>query len=419
MSTQDSTPSGVVVVGAGLAGATVVTSLRERGYAGTLTLVGHEAHLPYERPPLSKGYLQGQSPIDEALVHPATWYPEHEVGLRLDDAVVGIDRLGKQVELASGEHLPYDTLVLATGAEPRQLSLPGADLGGVLTLRRIADSDALRSAIADHRRIVIIGGGWIGLEVAAAARLGGCEVIVLEMAKLPLLGVLGPEVAAHFAALHRAHGVDLRTGTSVTEILGQDGRVTGVVADGATIAADIVVVGVGALPNTALAEAAGLEVGSGILTDEHLRSVSDPTILAVGDVAEAHHTASGRSLRVEHWDNAIRHGKLAAATIVADAAGTEGGTGGAAEVYDWAPYFYTDQFDLGMEYVGQSSTEDDTVVRGDMASGEFIAFWLRNGRVSAAMNVNIWDVTDDLRALLGREISPDRLSDTNIALTGL
>ncbi|NLG20016.1 MAG: FAD-dependent oxidoreductase [Actinomycetales bacterium] len=400
--------AGVVVVGGGLAGAHVVTALRERQYAGRLTLVGEEDQLPYERPPLSKGYLQGAEEIDGAFVHPAQWYAEHDVTTRLGEAVVAIDRESHEVELSGGERLPYGTLVLATGAEPRRLPLPGADLAGVVTLRRIADSDALKSAIGEHRRIVIVGGGWIGLEVAAAARLGGSEVTVLEMAELPLLQVLGAEVAQHFARLHRDHGVDLRTGVGVSELTGEGGRVTGVVVDGETLPADVVLLGVGAAPNTGLAREAGLSVGSGILVDEHLRSVDDPDILAVGDVAEARHTASGAPLRVEHWDNAIRQGKLAAATIT-----------GADEVYDWAPYFYTDQFDLGMEYVGRGSAEDDVVIRSDLASGEFIAFWLRDGAVSAAMNVNIWDVNDDLRALIGRQIAPERLADPEVALTDL
>ncbi|WP_109472898.1 NAD(P)/FAD-dependent oxidoreductase [Ornithinimicrobium cavernae] len=408
MSSQPSTDAGVVVIGAGLAGAHVVEALRERAYAGPLTLVGDEQDRPYERPPLSKGYLQGAAEIEEAYVHPEGWYAEHDVSTRFGDAAVAVDREAHVVELADGERLPYRTLVLATGATPRRLSVPGSDLGGVLTLRRIADSDALKEAIGSHRRMVIVGGGWIGLEVAAAARAGGCEVTVLEMAELPLLQVLGPRVAEYFAQLHRDQGVRLRTGVGVEEITGTDGRVTGVVVDGETIPADVVVVGVGAAPNTDLARAAGLSVGSGVLVDEHLRSVDDPDVLAVGDVAEARHVPTGEPLRVEHWDNAIRQGKLAAASI----------TGGP-EVYDWAPYFYTDQYDLGMEYVGHGGAADDVVIRGDLTSGEFIAFWLRDGVVSAAMNVNIWDVSDDLRALLGREISPERLSDESIGLTEL
>ncbi|WP_114905529.1 NAD(P)/FAD-dependent oxidoreductase [Ornithinimicrobium murale] len=407
MSSQPSTDAGVVVIGAGLAGAHVVEALRARSYAGPVTLVGDEQDRPYERPPLSKGYLQGAAEIEEAYVHPEGWYAEHDVSTRFGDAAVALDRASHEVELASGERLSYGTLVLATGATPRRLRLPGSDLENVLTLRRIADSNALRAAIAEHRRIVIVGGGWIGLEVAAAARLGGSQVTVLEMAELPLLQVLGAEVAQHFARLHQEHGVDLRTGVSVSELTGDHGRVTGVVVDGERLPADLVLLGVGAAPNTDLARAAGLSVDSGIVVDEHLRSPDDPDVLAVGDAAEARHTTLG-PLRVEHWDNAIRQGKLAAATI----------TGGG-EVYDWAPYFYTDQYDLGMEYVGRGSAEDDVAIRGHLSSGEFIAFWLREGTVSAAMNVNIWDVNEDLRTLIGRTVAPERLTDASVALTDL
>lgn len=405
---QSSTAAGVVVIGAGLAGAHVVESLREHDYAGPVTLIGDETDRPYERPPLSKGYLQGQAEIDEAYVHPAGWYAEHDVTTRFGEAVVAIDRDAHEVEVAGGERIAYRELVLATGATPRHLPVPGADLSGVLTLRRIADSDAIKEAIAAHSKMVIIGGGWIGLEVAAAARAGGCEVTVLERSELPLLPVLGPQVAQHFAQLHRDHGVDLRTGATCEAFTGEEGKVTGVVVDGEAFLADVVVVGIGAAPNTDLATGAGLSVESGVMTDEHLRSVDDRDILAVGDVAEARNTITGEPLRVEHWDNAIRQGKLAGAVIA-----------GGADAYDWAPYFFTDQFDLGMEYVGHGREDDDVVIRGEMSSGEFIAFWLRDGSITAAMNVNTWDVNDDLRALIGKQVAPERLADGDVALTDL
>lgn len=409
MTTQQSPSTArVVVIGAGLAGAHVVESLRDHDYAGPITLIGDESDRPYERPPLSKDYLQGAAEIDEAYVHPEGWYAEHDVTTRFGEEVVTIDRAAHEVELASEERVAYRQLVLATGATPLRLPVPGGDLGGVLTLRRIADSNAIKEAIAAHSRMVIVGGGWIGLEVAAAARAGGCEVTVLERAELPLLAVLGAQVAGHFAQLHRDHGVDLRTGASCQAFSGEDGHVTGVVVDDETLPADVVVVGIGAAPNTGLATAAGLTVKSGIVTDEHLRSVDDANVLAVGDVAEAHNTLSGEPLRVEHWDNAIRQGKLAGAVIA-------GGDG----AYDWAPYFFTDQFDLGMEYVGHGRGDDDVVIRGEMSSGEFIAFWLRDGKITAAMNVNIWDVNDDLRALIGTEVAPERLADEDVELTDL
>ncbi|MEE6282711.1 NAD(P)/FAD-dependent oxidoreductase [Georgenia sp. MJ170] len=396
---------GTVVVGAGLAGAKVVEQLRAGGYDAPVTLVGDEGIAPYERPQLSKDYLQGNAPF--AVVHPVAWYDEHDITTHLDDAARVIDREAHEVVLTSGARLGYTHLVLATGSEPRALPVPGADLDGVLTLRRLPDSDAIRTAIAAGGRMVLVGGGWIGLEVAAAARLAGLDVTVLETDELPLQRILGPVVAGHFAQLHRDHGVDLRTSTTVTALEGAGGRVTGVVAAGGTIPADVVVVGIGAAPNVALARDAGLPVGTGVLVDEHLRS-SDPAVLAVGDIAEAHNLALGRRLRVEHWDNAIRQGALAARVILGEDAG-----------YDWQPYFFTDQYELGMEYVGHGGGQDDVTLRGSLSSGEFLAFWHREGTLTAAMNVNIWDVNDDLRTLLGRRIPPTRLADEDIALTGL
>lgn len=317
-----------------------------------------------------------------------------------------IDRQAQRVTLASGEKLAYDWLVLATGAQPRRLDLPGADLDGVVTLRSIEDSTRLRAALTHQARLVIIGGGWIGLEVAAAARKAGCEVAVLERESLPLYAVLGPTMSGYFADLHRKHGVDLRTEVRVESIEGADGQVTGVRTSEGTVPADLVLVGVGAIPDTELAEAAGLDVDRGVVTDEHLRT-SDEHILAAGDVARARHTSLGE-VRVEHWDNAIRQGKLAAYTIL-----------GRDESYDWQPYFFTDQYDLGMEYVGHPSADDEPIVRGDLESGAFIVFWLRDGVVRAAMNVNIWDVNDDLRKIVGTDVAPDRLKDESIPLAEL
>ncbi len=398
----------VVVVGAGLTGAHVVTTLREEGYDGPVTLLGEEGEPPYERPPLSKGFLQGTAPFEDAVVHPVAWYAEHDVDLRLGARAVAIDRAAQEVELATGERLGYGRLVLATGSAARTLDVPGADLAGVHTLRSAADSRALKAALGPGVRLVVVGAGWIGLELAASARGLGAEVTVLEAAPLPLGRVLGPRIAQHFADLHRAHGVDLRTGVGVQGFAGAGGRVTGVLADGGTLGADLVVVGVGAVPRTELAATAGLELDrGGVVVDEFLRS-SDAHVLAAGDVALARNTALDGSLRVEHWDNAMRQGQLAARTILA--------TG---DTYDWLPYFFTDQYDLGMEYVGHSGVDDDVVVRGELASGELIAFWLAAGRVTAAMNVNVWDVSDTLRAVVGRTVAPERLADPAVPLDEL
>lgn len=399
--------AGCVVVGGGLAGAKVVETLREQGYAAPVTVISEESVRPYERPPLSKDYLQGAKPFEEAFVHPERWYAEHDVDLRLGMRVESIDRDAHEVVLASGDRVPYSYLVLATGSVPRTLPLPGAELAGVHTLRTVGDSDALREAFADGGRVAIIGAGWIGLEVAAAARAAGLEVTVLEAAPYPLHRVLGDRIAQYFADLHAKNGVDLRTGVTVSEIVGESGRVSAVQTDSGLVEADLVLIGVGAAPDTALAAAAGLDVDDGVIVDHQLRT-SDPAVLAAGDVASAYHDVLERHVRVEHWDNAIRQGELAAKTIL-----------GRGDVYDWQPYFFTDQFDLGMEYVGHASLDDDVVVRGSLESGEFIVFWLGGGVVRAAMNVNIWDVNDDLRALIGRSIDPAQLSDPGVTLADL
>ena len=398
----------VVVVGAGLAAAHVVATLREEGHDGPIALVGEEPDRPYERPPLSKGYLQGETPREEVFVHGADWYAEHDVLTRFGTLATGIDRGSRTVRLGDGTALGYDHLVLTTGSRPRTLDVPGAELAGVHTLRRLSDSDALRAELAVRRRLVIAGGGWIGLEVAAAARAAGLDVTVLEYGPQPLLRVLGPELAAFFASLHRAHGVDLRTGVGVDGFEGTDGRVTGVRVGSEVVPADLVLVGVGAAPNVELAVAAGLAADNrGVAVDERLRT-SDPAVLAAGDLAFARNTALQESLRVEHWDNAIRQGGLAARSIL-----------DRPDVYDWQPYFYTDQYDLGMEYVGHAGSDDPVVVRGDLATREVIVFWLRDGSVRAAMNVNVWDVNDQLRALVGRRIDPDRLASEDVPLDEL
>ncbi len=398
-----------VIVGAGLAGAKGAQALREAGYEGPLVLIGEETERPYERPPLSKGYLLGTEERANAFVHPQEWYAEHDVELRLGTAVTGLDTAAHRLALGDGSAVEYAKLLLATGSSPRELSVPGADLDGVLYLRRLADSDRLKDAFKPGARIVVVGAGWIGLEAAAAAREAGAEVVVLESAELPLLRVLGPEVARVFADLHREHGVDLRFGVQVAEIGGRSGTADAVLlADGTRIEADTVVVGVGVAPNTALAEAAGLHVDNGIVTDERLRT-SDPDIHAAGDVANARHPFLDRHIRVEHWANALNQPQIAAKAMLGQDA-----------AYDVLPYFFTDQYDLGMEYTGyvEPGGYDRVVFRGDLSAREFIAFWLAEGRVLAAMNVNIWDVTDPIQALIRSRgiVDPARLADPKVPL---
>jgi 3-phenylpropionate/trans-cinnamate dioxygenase ferredoxin reductase component len=398
-----------VIAGGGLAGAKAAEALREQGFDGRIVLAAEEETRPYERPPLSKEYLQGKAALDTVFVHAPDWYDTHEVELLPGTAVTGIDRGRREVTLSGGGRLAYGKLLLATGAVPRELPLPGADAGGVLYLRRIADSDRIRDTLAVASRVLIIGAGWIGLEVAAAARIAGADVTILEAAELPLLHVLGPQVAPVFAGLHREHGVDLRLGVAVAEITTSGGKATGArLADGTRIGADAVIVGIGAAPRTQLAEAAGLDVRNGVVTDASLRT-SDPAIYAAGDVANAFHPLLGTHIRVEHWANALHQPQTAAAAML-----------GRGAAYDRVPYFYTDQYDLGMEYAGYTGPGgyDQVIFRGDTAKREFIVFWLSGGRVVAGMNVNIWDVNDAISDLIrsGQRADPARLADPAIPL---
>jgi 3-phenylpropionate/trans-cinnamate dioxygenase ferredoxin reductase subunit len=389
-----------VVVGGGLAAAKAVIGLREAGFDGEVVLYGAEQHLPYERPPLSKGVLLGEEPLEKSTVRPREWYDDHHVDLRLGQRVTSLDPARHRVATAIGEQA-YDRLLLATGSRPRTLPLDHGD-APVVSLRDREDSATIRDAFGEGRRIVLVGGGWIGLEVAAAARSAGCEVTVLEALDLPLVRVLGPEVAAVFTDLHRRHDVDVRTGAQVAGIHSIDdaeGRV-GVVelADGAQLRADLVVVGIGAAPNVELAAQAGLDVDDGVLVDAHL-ATSDPDVFAAGDIAAAHHPVLRRRIRVEHWDTAGAQGELAAHNLM-----------GEQLTYDRLPYFFTDQYDLGMEYVGATlDGYDEVVLRGDTDGLDFSAWWLKDGRVAAAMHVNQWDAIDDLRRLVGRPVGATEL----------
>jgi NADPH-dependent 2,4-dienoyl-CoA reductase/sulfur reductase-like enzyme len=403
----------IVVVGGGLAGAKTVEALRDEGFDGSLTLIGDESHLPYERPPLSKGYLAGNDERSSMDVHDEDWYAEHKVDLILGTAATAVDTSAKEVELVDGRRIGYDQLVLATGSRARTLPLPGAGAHGVLTLRQVEDSDAMAQAFGEGRRLAVIGGGWIGMETAANARDKGTDVTVIEAADLPLSMVLGPELAQVFLDLHREHGVEFQLGAGVQEITVTDGRATGVrLADGTHVPADTVLVGIGAQPNLGLAESAGLEIGSGVLVDGSLRS-SNADIWAVGDIAEEEHPFLGSRVRVEHWANALNQPAVAARAIL-----------GKDAAYDELPYFFTDQYDLGMEYVGHAppGSYARVVTRGDVAGREFIAFWLDgDDRVLAGMNVNVLDVTDDIQALIRSRAAVDdrRLADPDVPLTAL
>jgi NADPH-dependent 2,4-dienoyl-CoA reductase/sulfur reductase-like enzyme len=394
-----SQPSRIVIVGASLAGASAAITLREHGYQGELTLIGEESVLPYERPPLSKAVLLGNTDEPDWVADEAT-YAEKNITLRRGITATRIDR-ARKVVVASRTEYPYDKLLIATGSAPRRLDLPGADLDGLLTLRTLEESLALRERFTEGAAIVIVGAGWIGCEAAAAARQHGANVTMIEPRSQPLLPVTGEQVGACFAALHRDHGVDLRLGIGVTGFAG-DGAVSSVHIKGhASVPADIVLVGVGAAPNIALADAAGLQLtDGGIAVDATLRS-SDPDIYAAGDVAAHDHPKYRHRIRVEHWANAKDQGKHVAANLL-----------GAGEPYLLRPFFFSDQYDLGCEYRGFADpAKDRLVVRGDLASREFTAFWLREGAVAAAMNVNQWDDGDTLQELVdtGRQVTDQEL----------
>jgi 3-phenylpropionate/trans-cinnamate dioxygenase ferredoxin reductase subunit len=397
-----------VIVGAALAGAKAAETLREEGFDGRIVLVGAEPERPYERPPLSKDYLRRET-TDKPYVHDEGFYEENDIELRIGTEVESIDRSGSDVVLTDGKRIGFDRLLLTTGAEPRRLNVPGGDLDGVLYLREVADSDAIAERVEAGGKLVTIGAGWIGAEVAASARTKGCEVTILERGALPLERVLGPELGAIYRDIHADHGVELLPSTELEAIEG-DGAVRAVrTADGRSIDADFVVVGVGVIPRTQLAEAAGLELRNGIVTNEQLET-SAAGIYAAGDVANALHPFYGDHIRVEHWANALNQGPAAARNML-----------GKQAPYDNLPYFFSDQYDVGMEYAGYATKWDEVVFRGDVAGREFIAFWLADGRVVAGMNVNVWDVIDDIQALIRSkaEVDRERLEDPDVPLTEL
>ena len=404
-----STPQSVVVVGAGLAGAKAAQTLREEGFDGRLVLLGAERERPYERPPLSKEYLRGEAGPEKLYVHPAGYYDDHAIELRSGVAIASLDAGGRAVVLAGGERLGYDRLLLATGARPRRLALPGAELDGVCELRTLADSDALADRLSAARRVAIVGAGWIGCEVAASARQLGLEVTVVEPAELPLQRTLGPQLGAFYRDVHAEHGVRMLLGRSVAAFEGEQAVSAVLTEDGTRVDCDLVVVGVGVTPRDELADRAGIDVGDGILTDEYLQT-NLAGVYAAGDVARAHHPLLERSVRVEHWANALHQGPAAARNML-----------GAQTPYERLPYFFSDQYDVGMEYTGHAAEWDEVVIRGELGAREFVAFWLRDGCVMAGMNVNVWDVADDIRALIlaGAAVDRRRLADPGIALREL
>jgi 3-phenylpropionate/trans-cinnamate dioxygenase ferredoxin reductase subunit len=398
-----------VIVGASLAGAKAAETLRAEGFDERVVLIGAEDERPYERPPLSKDYLRGEAERETVYVHPEGFYAEHDIELRLGRTAVSLNVAGRELALDDGERLRYDRLLLATGAEPRRLSIPGGDLEGVLYLRSVADCDALRGRLDRGGAVVVIGAGWIGAEVAASARQRGLEVTVIDPLTVPLERVLGTEVGAVYRDLHVDHGVQMLLGTAVEAFEGYTAVERVRTSDGRELECDFVVVGVGVQPRSGLAAQAGLAVDNGILVDEHLQTGA-PGVFAAGDVANAHHPFYGERIRVEHWANALHQGPVAARAML-----------GEPDVYDRLPYFFSDQYDVGMEYAGFARTWDRVVFRGDPATREFIAFWLSGNRVVAGMNVNVWDVIDPIQRLIAERVAVDdrRLADSDVPLEEL
>ncbi|MXM62089.1 FAD-dependent oxidoreductase [Streptomyces sp. HUCO-GS316] len=411
-----------VIVGGGLAGAKAAETLRAEGFTGRVILICDERDHPYERPPLSKGYLLGKEERDSVFVHEPAWYARNDIELHLGQTVDAVDRTAKTVRFGEdGTLVHYDKLLLATGAEPRRLDIPGTDLAGVHHLRRLAHAERLKGVLTalgrDNGHLVIAGAGWIGLEVAAAAREYGAEVTVVHRGQTPLHSVLGPELGQLFTDLHKEHGVRFHFGARLTEITGQDGMVLAArTDDGEEHPAHAVLAAIGAAPRTSLAEAAGLEIadralGGGIVVDERLRT-SDPDIYAAGDIVSFPHALFGTRLRVEHWANALNGGPAAARAML-----------GQEVTYDRLPYFFTDQYDLGMEYSGWAppGSYDAVVIRGDAGKREFIAFWVKDRRVLAGMNVNVWDVTEPIQRLIRSKarVSTEALADPHVPLDSL
>jgi 3-phenylpropionate/trans-cinnamate dioxygenase ferredoxin reductase subunit len=397
------------IVGAGLTGAKAAEALREDGFDGRVVLLGAEPERPYERPPLSKEYLRGEAPRENAYVHPESFYAARAIDLRTSSPVVELDVAARAVALAGGERIPYDRLLLTTGAEPRRLGVPGDELDGVFYLRDLHDADAIAGRLLAGAKVVVVGAGWIGAEVAASAREKGLDVTIVHRSSVLLERVLGAQVGEIYRDIHTDHGVEVMAGAHLEAFEG-DRTVERVrLADGRTIECDFVVVGAGVVPRSGLAETAGLEVDNGIVVSERLQT-SAPGVFAAGDVANAAHPFYGRRIRVEHWANALNQGPAAARSML-----------GSEEPYERLPYFFSDQYDVGMEYSGYAPSWDEVVFRGDRASREFIAFWLHGGRVVAGMNVNVWEVTEHIQALIrsGEPVDVARLRDPDLPLQEL
>ena len=398
-----------VIVGANLAGGRAAQALRKEGFDGRLILIGAEPDPPYERPPLSKEYLRGESAREKLFIVPPAFFDENDIELRLGEEAKRIDAQERAVELDSGERVSFDALLLATGGRARALPIPGVDLEGVYYLRHVGDSESIAAELQEGRRLVVIGAGFIGSEVAASARMKGLDVTMLEIAPVPLERALGRELGGIFAEIHRDHGIDLRTSEGVERFEGAQ-RVERVIAtSGAAIDCDLVVIGVGIIPNTEIAEGAGISVNNGIVVDEYCRTDVNG-IFAAGDVANFYSPILDERLRIEHWANAQSQGRAAALNML-----------GRKEPYNEVPWFWSDQYDLNMQLVGHAPSWDEVVFRGSVSERAFTAFYLKDGRLRAALAVNRFRDIRPSRELIkaGMEVDSRKLRDDETELRSL
>ena len=399
--------TGMVIIGAGHAAGQAAASLRQEKYEGPITIIGDESHIPYQRPPLSKQYLSGEQGIERVYLRPEKFYADKDVTLKLNTRVIAIDRSAKSVQLDNNDTVDYDKLIIATGSRPRRLNIDGSDLAGIHYLRTIEDVDTIRTEMADAKNLVIVGGGYIGLEVASVCLDAGINVHVLEMEERILQRVTTPQMSDYYHNLHTGRGVNIHTSTGVTGFAGQSRVEKVLCGEAGEFDADLVVVGIGILPNVELAEAAGLDCNNGIVVDEHCRT-SDPDIYAAGDCSNHPNALLDRRLRLESVPNAMEQARVCASNML-----------GGDKVYASIPWFWSDQYELKLQMVGFSSDGNQQVLRGDMATNEFAVFYLNDGRVVAADAVNSPKEFMICKQLVGKMVDVDALADPDADLKSL
>jgi 3-phenylpropionate/trans-cinnamate dioxygenase ferredoxin reductase subunit len=407
---MENTADRVVIIGGGHASAQLADSLRLEGHTGEIVLIGEEKQKPYQRPPLSKKFLSGEVTEERLLVRPEMFFDKASVTLRLDTRVEAIDRGAKQLRLADGSTLGYGKLAIVTGTRVRRIPAPGADLKGVCYLRGIDDVELIRGGLDAVQRVAIVGAGFIGLETAAVLRAMGKEVVVLEMQDRVMPRVVAPVVSEFYQKKHEANGVDVRTGVTVSGFEGENGRLTGVrLGDGSLLPVELAIVGIGVIPNTELAQAAGLTCDNGIAVDE-FAVTSDPDIVAAGDVASHPNPFYGRRIRLESVHNAVEQAKTAAASLC-----------GKPKAYGQYPWFWSDQYDLKLQMVGLSQGYDRTVVRGDIDSAAFSVFYFEGEKLLAVDSVNKPADHMQARRILnaGLNVTPAQAADTNFELKSI